>query len=96
MVIGTADIKDFYVKKGDTAIPFIELLDLLTRKGVEIRLVHAKTPGVNLKSELQNYPGLWERIQHVECPRVHFKLFIIDEDTAYICSANLTGILVLV
>ncbi len=89
--IGTADIKDLYVKRGNTIIPFIEILSLLIDKGVDIRLIHAKSPGAYFKNDLQNYPQLWNRIHHVECPRVHFKLLIFDDDTAYIGSANLTG-----
>ena len=45
--IGTADLKDLYVKKGDKAVPFLALLDEKVRKGVAVRLLHAKEPGEN-------------------------------------------------
>ena len=40
--IGTADIKDLHVKVGDTTKPFLAVIALLIRKGVEVRLIHAK------------------------------------------------------
>lgn len=43
--IGTADIKDLYVARGKQAVPLLAVLAGLIRKGVEIRLIHAKEPG---------------------------------------------------
>ncbi len=43
--IGTADIKDLYVMKGKEAVPFLSSLAELLKKGVEVRLIHAKEPG---------------------------------------------------
>ena len=43
--IGTADIKDLHVKVGDTTKPFLAVIALLIRRGVEVRLIHAKEPG---------------------------------------------------
>ena len=40
--IGTADIKDLYVDVGNEKKPFLALMAQLIRKGVEIRLIHAK------------------------------------------------------
>lgn len=40
--IGTADIKDLYVEVGKEKKPFLALMAQLIRKGVEIRLIHAK------------------------------------------------------
>ena len=39
--IGTADIKDLYVDDK----PFLALIASLLKKGVEVRLIHAKEPG---------------------------------------------------
>ena len=39
--IGTADIKDLYVDDK----PFLSLIASLLKKGVEVRLIHAKEPG---------------------------------------------------
>ena len=46
LVIGTADIKDLYVKVGAGREPFLAVLDILVRRGVEVRLLHAKEPGL--------------------------------------------------
>ena len=42
--IGTADIKDLYVKDGRGSKPLLEVLSNLAKRGVEIRLIHAKEP----------------------------------------------------
>ena len=40
--IGTADIKDLYVEDGKLAVPFLGVLAKLIKKGVAVRLIHAK------------------------------------------------------
>lgn len=89
--IGTADIKDLYVKSGQHAIPFLGLLAELINRGVEVRLIHAKEPGPIFREDFDRYPVLAGRLERVLCPRVHFKLMIFDLEAAYIGSANLTG-----
>lgn len=45
--ISTADIKDMYVDSGGCdMVPFLKVLATLIGKGVEIRLIHAKEPGL--------------------------------------------------
>ena len=41
--IGTADIKDLYVEMGKEKKPFLALIAQLIRRGVEVRLIHAKS-----------------------------------------------------
>ena len=91
--IGTADLKDLYVGrgKGRDVEPFLAVLDRLLRRGVDIRLLHAKDPGDNFREDFDRYPGLWTRLERRLCPRVHFKIMIFDCAVAYIGSANLTG-----
>jgi phosphatidylserine/phosphatidylglycerophosphate/cardiolipin synthase-like enzyme len=89
--IGTADIKDLYVKQGHEAVPFLKLLSGLIQRGVEVRLIHAKEPGPNFRADFDKYPLLFHGLERVLCPRVHFKLLIFDLEAAYIGSANLTG-----
>lgn len=45
--ISTVDIKDLYVKDGRGTKPLLEILSDLTKRRVEIRLIHAKEPGPN-------------------------------------------------
>ena len=91
--IGTADIKDMYVaiRPGGVMAPFLEVLDMLIGRGVEIRLIHAKEPGPNFRQDFDRYPRLWSKMERVLCPRVHFKCIIVDGAKAYFGSANLTG-----
>lgn len=89
--IGSSDIKDLYFKKGRDTIPFLEVIASLVKKGVEVRLIHAKEPGVAFRTDFDKYPVLFTGLQRHLCPRVHFKLIIIDSKIAYIGSANLTG-----
>lgn len=89
--IGTADIKDLYVKSGVDAQPFLGVLAKLIKGGVEVRLIHAKEPGEVFREDFDKYPVLKSLLERVLCPRVHFKIIIIDGTMAYIGSANLTG-----
>lgn len=89
--IGTADIKDLYVKDGRGSKPLLEVLSDLAKRGVAIRLIHAKEPGPAFREDFDKYPALIEGLERVLCPRVHFKIIIFDLKTAYVGSANLTG-----
>ena len=89
--IGTADIKDLYVKYELKTKPLLKVLSDLIKRGVEIRLIHAKEPGPNFRQDFDKYPALIEGMERVLCPRVHFKIIIFDLKTAYVGSANLTG-----
>lgn len=85
--LGTADIKDLHVNEE----PFLALIAHLIGKGVEVRLIHAKEPGRIWQADFERYPILRTGLERVLCPRVHFKLVIVDQSSAYIGSANLTG-----
>lgn len=89
--IGTADIKDLYVKDGRGTKPLLEVLSDLAKSGVEIRLIHAKEPGSAFRQDFDKYPALIDGMERVLCPRVHFKIIVFDLKTAYVGSANLTG-----
>ena len=111
--IGTADLKDLYVAVTGAgrnprgvggAEPFLAVLDRLLRRGVEVRLLHAKEPGENFREDFDRYRHLWggtasslradeqaNTLQRRLCPRVHFKILVFDCSVAYIGSANLTG-----
>lgn len=89
--IGTADIKDLYVKDGRGTKPLLEVLSDLVKRGVEIRLIHAKEPGPAFRQDFDKYPALIEGMERVLCPRVHFKIIVFDLKAAYVGSANLTG-----
>ena len=89
--IGTADLKDLYVKQGRLAVPFLALLDRKVKEGVSVRLLHAKEPGEIFRNDFDKYPALWKGMERALCPRIHFKLMIFDLKKVYVGSANLTG-----
>ena len=89
--IGTADIKDLYVSENGIVVPLMKVWSDLIKKGVDVQLIHAKEPGKNFKDDFDKYPILWSKLNRMLCPRVHFKIVIIDDQIAYSGSANLTG-----
>lgn len=89
--IGTADIKDLYAKSVSSTIPFLGIIADLIKRGVEVRLIHAKEPGTAFREDFDKYPVLKSMLERVLCPRVHFKIIVIDGKWVYIGSANLTG-----
>lgn len=89
--IGTADLKDLYVKSGLGTIPVLGVLDKLAKRHVEIRLLHAKEPGPAFRDDFDRYPSLIHGMERTLCPRVHFKIIVFDFETVYIGSANMTG-----
>ena len=91
LLIGTADIKYLYVELGKDKKPFLALIAQLIRKGVEVRLIHAKEPGQAFREDFDKYPVLYDRLERVLCPRVHFKIIVLACQMVYIGSANLTG-----
>ena len=89
--IGTADIKDLYIEENRKAIPFLGVLAKLIKKGVAVRLIHAREPGPVFREEFDKFPILYDGLERVLCPRVLFKIMVFDGKEAYIGSANLTG-----
>lgn len=90
--IATADLKDLYVEKKDKSVaPFLQVLNDLVKKGVEVRLIHAKEPGTAFREDFDKYPALWGGMERRLCPRVHMKIIVMDSNLVYVGSANLTG-----
>ncbi len=90
--IATADLKDLYVKTDkEDAVPILKIFSDLIRRGVEVRLLHAKEPGTAFREDFDRYPALFSGLQRHLCPRVHAKLIAIDSNWIYIGSANMTG-----
>ena len=74
--IATADIKDLYVDSGGRdMVPFLEVLAGMVKRGIEVRLIHAKEPGPNWREDFDRYPGLWEGMERMLCPRVHHRIY---------------------
>lgn len=92
--IATADLKDMHVpvaaKRFDSVLA---LWGGLVRRGVEIRLIHAKEPGPRFRKDFDRFPELMrsERFERILCPRNHAKIIVVDGRWAFVGSANLTG-----
>ena len=56
-----------------------------------MRLIHAKEPGPNFREDFDRFPILYDGLERVLCPRVHFKMLVFDGEEVYVGSANLTG-----
>lgn len=89
--IGTADIKDMHVRQQGKIVSFLQVLNGLLKRKVAIRLLHGKEPGPNFRESFDKYPRLWDQMERQLCPRVHFKIVVVDGTFAYTGSANLTG-----
>lgn len=90
--LATSDLKDLHVeKRRNKMVPFLEVIADLLRKGVRVRLIHAKEPGPAFRKDFDRYPELAEGLERLLCPRIHFKSVVVDGTFAYSGSANLTG-----
>ncbi|MGD2034307.1 MAG: phospholipase D family protein [Bacteroidales bacterium] len=89
--IGTADIKDMQVRNKGKVVSFLSVLNDLLKRNVSIRLLHAREPGENFRKSFDRHPRLWDQMERQLCPRVHFKIIVVDGTFAYTGSANVTG-----
>jgi phosphatidylserine/phosphatidylglycerophosphate/cardiolipin synthase-like enzyme len=98
--ISTANVKDVHLEApiGTRArasgryLSIIERFLDLTRRGVEIRLLHGAIPSRPYRASLARRPDLTApRFEMRHCPRVHLKMVAVDGAYLYLGSANLTG-----
>ena len=90
--ISTANVKAMMIEREHGRFkPVVDLFSELTRKGVEVRLLHAELPSRPFRAAFDAKALLAKRMTLKICPRVHFKCVIVDGAWLYIGSANLTG-----
>jgi len=90
--IATANVKDMQVERGGRYASVLALFGELSRRGVELRLLHAELPSRPFRASFEKRRSLTSGGLSLKiCPRVHFKAVIVDGAWAYVGSANLTG-----
>lgn len=90
--ISTANVKEMYIEQDGSYRSILELFEVLARRGVDLRLLHAELPSRPFRASFDKMKALWSGGLHLKiCPRVHFKAVIVDGAWIYLGSANLTG-----
>ena len=69
----------------------LEVFDELAGRGVELRILHAGPPSRAFREAVSKSGRLGRSLALRACPRVHFKLVIVDGAFVYVGSANWTG-----
>ncbi len=69
LCIGTADIKDLYVKVGDKQEPFLMIMATLLKRGVDVMLIHAKEPGQAFR---EDFDKVWRGEMCNKCQRKQY------------------------
>jgi phosphatidylserine/phosphatidylglycerophosphate/cardiolipin synthase-like enzyme len=103
--IATSNLKELLVEDGRRISqrrgtrrdrnPYCSVLEVfaaLAKKGVELRILHAKYPSRAFRQEFDRQPALVRGgLELRMCPRVHMKVVIVDGRMLYLGSANWTG-----
>jgi len=95
--IATANLKELMVDAGRVGRRrrFQSVLDVLAEqaeRGVELRILHAAPPSRPFRDAFDRQPALvGGGVELRMCPRVHFKLVVVDARLCYVGSANWTG-----
>ena len=116
--IATANVKELMIEDGRARpgrrrsmrrtpyVSVLAILDELSARGVELRLLHAELPSRPFREEIANHPRLLGAASSRRrgqlapatpglalrrCPRVHMKVVVVDGEVLYLGSANWTG-----
>jgi len=91
LFLATADVKNLHVPTagGPRAESILAVLEELSRRNIEIRLLHSGVPSGPFLAELKNH--MPQTLTMRRCPRAHAKAVIADGRWMYLGSANLTG-----
>ncbi len=97
--IATANLKELRVEApvGTRArargryMSILEVFASLADRGVELRILHGRSPSRAFEAELGRRRRLARQLELRECPRVHMKTVVVDGRVLYLGSANFTG-----
>src|SRR5579872_6597401 len=101
--IATANLKELMVEDA-RAVPgrartakhryrsILDCFDDLSRKAVELRILHAAPPSRAFRASFDRHRRLFQGGLELRlCPRLHFKAVVVDGALLYLGSANWTG-----
>ncbi|MBS2032299.1 MAG: phospholipase D family protein [Deltaproteobacteria bacterium] len=90
--IATANVKAMLVERNGEFVPIVDVFAELSKRGVELRLLHAELPSRPFRDAFDKQARLVKGGLGLRtCPRVHFKAVLVDRAWLYLGSANLTG-----
>ncbi len=101
--IGTANLKELMIEDHRAApgrrrqvgkVAYRSILAALAElaaRGVELRVLHADRPSRPFVAARAQHPGLAAGLALRQCPRVHWKIVVVDGALLYLGSANWTG-----
>lgn len=101
--IGTANLKELMIEDHRAApgrrrqvgkVAYRSILAALAElaaRGVELRVLHADRPSRPFVAARAQHPGLTAGLALRQCPRVHWKIVVVDGALLYLGSANWTG-----
>lgn len=89
LFIASADVKDMHLPEGKGSDSIVQLFRSLSKRSVEIQLLHGGVPSGPFIEELKE--GMPATLCMRRCPRMHAKAVIVDGTHMYLGSANLTG-----
>lgn len=91
----SADLKNFNIyidESSESPIKLCDFLLMLVKRGIKVQIICMK-PFYFYNYCKDNLPELLENenLEIRQCDHIHMKVFIFDDECAYIGSANLTG-----
>jgi len=90
--IATANLKDLHIKQGLKYISILNRFASMARSGISIRVIHASEPSGPFKKSFDRHRELIRGdVEFLQCPRLHFKMVVVDGRLVYTGSANFTG-----
>jgi phosphatidylserine/phosphatidylglycerophosphate/cardiolipin synthase-like enzyme len=96
--ISTANLKELWIEAPIGSVArargrfqsILEALSDLSKRDVEIRVLHASVPSGPFRAALARRKRI-PRLEMRRCPRVHMKVIVVDGEVLYLGSANFTG-----
>lgn len=91
LIIASALVKQTRVESAHGIVPFCELLGDLVKRNVRVIVLFSGKPSRPFVDSLREFPDVLSGVKWRICPRNHMKVVLVDRQTLYLGSANLTG-----